>query len=233
MLDNNSIFIIEGDPKFRQLLSDYFTFQKFDVTSYQISEIAIEDIIEKQPGTLLLDLMPPRYYGLAVCRQIRCNYLGNILILSAKNDDYDHVVALELGADDFIVKSIQPRVLLARIRTLLRRLKQVPQLGHSNILNYGQLHLNGTRKVCQFHKQPIPLTISEFELLWKLASNPYEVLSRSQLLSCLRGREYDGLDRSVDCKIMVLRKKLGDLSATPKHIVTVRNKGYKFIPDLL
>lgn len=232
---NQALFIVEDDPKLGQMLSEYFVAQEFTVSLFEDGESAMDAIVEQQPDIVLLDLMLPGVDGLTICRQIRPTYTGKVLMLTASDDDFDHVAALEIGADDFVTKPIKPRVLLARIRMLLRRVESSVinkvQEPDSNLLSFGQLKLNNARKVCELTGDVVSMSDSEFDLLWALASSPDEVLSRDQLTKTLRGIEYDGLDRTVDNKIVSLRKKLGDNSATPKRIITVRGKGYLFVPD--
>ncbi|BBM67059.1 hypothetical protein VA249_37050 [Vibrio alfacsensis] len=150
-------------------------------------------------------------------------------MLTASDDDFDHVAALEIGADDFVTKPIKPRVLLARIRMLLRR--QPIEAETENMLKVGELELNRLRKVCTLHEKPVLLTDGEFDLLWVLASHPEHPLSREWLTKTLRGIDYDGTDRTIDNRIVTLRKKLDDTSTPPQKIVTIRGKGYLFIPD--
>jgi len=227
-----SLFIVEDDPKLRQMLKEYFASNDFTVTCFEDSEGVVTAAVTQQPDLIILDLMLPGDDGLTICRQIRNDYSGKVLMLTASDDDFDHVAALEIGADDFVNKPIKPRVLLARIRMLLRR--QTPESENevkSKHIVFGQLKLNPQRKICELAGEEITMTDSEFDLLWILASSPDEVLSREALTFALRGIEYDGLDRTVDNKIVNLRKKLGDNSAAPKRIITVRGKGYLFIPD--
>ncbi|KJY94256.1 chemotaxis protein CheY [Vibrio neptunius] len=231
-----SLFIVEDDIKLRSMLEEYFVKQDFEVTTFEDGSSAVEAVVQHQPDLLLLDLMLPGMDGLTICRQIRAKYSGKVLMLTASDDDFDHVAALEIGADDFVSKPIKPRVLLARMRMLLRR----NSLGEAstdidskplNTLTYGQLSLNQARKICVLDGAQVSMSDSDFDLLWILASSPDEVLSRDFLTQTLRGIEYDGLDRTIDNKVVSLRKKLDDNSATPKRIITVRGKGYLFVPD--
>jgi len=227
-----NLFIVEDDPKLRQMLKEYFASNDFTVTCFEDSEGVVTAAVTQQPDLIILDLMLPGDDGLTICRQIRNDYSGKVLMLTASDDDFDHVAALEIGADDFVNKPIKPRVLLARIRMLLRR--QTPESENevkSKHIVFGQLKLNPQRKICELAGEEVTMTDSEFDLLWILASSPDEVLSREALTFALRGIEYDGLDRTVDNKIVNLRKKLGDNSTAPKRIITVRGKGYLFIPD--
>lgn len=234
-LNNQTLVIVEDDLKLRQMLSEYFVSQKFTVTSFEGGENAIDVIVKQQPDIVLLNLMLPGFDGLTICRQIRPKYFGKVVMLTASDDDFDHVAALEIGADDFVTKPIKPRVLLARVRMLLRKVELSAQSlvkpPNSKVLEFDQLKLNDARKLCELAGNVVSMSDSEFDLLWALACSPDEVLSRDQLTKILRGIEYDGLDRTVDNKIVSLRKKLGDNTATPKRIITVRGKGYLFVPD--
>lgn len=209
MSNQPSLYIIEDDTKLREMLAEYMTNQGFQVTTFATGE-----------------------NGLTICRQIRAQFLGKILMLTASDDDFDHVAALEMGADDFVNKPIKPRVLLARIRMLMRREERTTaNADTTHLLQFGALLLNQSRRYCELDGEVINLSDSEFDLLWLLASAADQVVSREFLTKSLRGIEYDGLDRTVDNKIVTLRKKLCDDSSTPKRIITVRGKGYLFVPD--
>ncbi|MET2897145.1 response regulator [Vibrio rotiferianus] len=225
-----SLIIVEDDPKLQTMLSEYFSQQGFEVSCIDNGTDAPESIIENQPDLVLLDLMLPGQDGLSVCRQVRDCYKGKILMLTASDDDFDHVAALEIGADDFVTKPIKPRVLLARIRMLLRR-KEVSTIESDICVEVGVLCLNRLRKACALNKEPIALTDGEFDLLWVLATRPEQTLSREWLTKTLRGIEYDGTDRTIDNRIVTLRKKLGDSTTPPQKIITVRGQGYLFMPD--
>ncbi|OOF15849.1 MULTISPECIES: response regulator [unclassified Salinivibrio] len=226
------LFVVEDDPKMRAMLTEYFEAQDYTVTALAEGTGAAEKILAAQPDLVLLDLMLPGDDGLTICRQIRNGYHGRILMLTASDDDFDHVAALEIGADDFVSKPIKPRVLMARVRMLLRRQSDtVMSSAPPGVLQYGGLVLNQARRQCKLDEQSITLTESEFDLLWQLASHPDSVQSRDTLTQALRGIEYDGIDRTVDNKIVTLRKKLMDDSASPRRIITVRSKGYLFVPD--
>lgn len=236
--------LVEDDDKLTSLLQSYLSNFGFDVVVVHSGIDAVEQIVTIQPSLVVLDLMLPGLDGLSVCRKVRNQFSGQILMLTASGDDMDQVAALEIGADDFVQKPIQPRVLLARIKNLLRReqgstevtqsaeLNQVSQPIHSNKEKvFGALWLNESLQRCKLNDELVPLTPSEFLLLWHLAKHAEQVLSREELLQSLRNIEYDGLDRSVDNKIAQIRKKLKDDANRPQGVITVRGKGYMFVPD--
>ena len=232
-MTNPKLVIVEDDPILREMLQEYFESQSFEVVTISDGALACEQILTIQPDIVLLDLMLPEVDGLTICRQVRSQFNGKILILTASDDDFDHVAALETGADDFISKPIRQRVLLARVRMLLRRGPESSMNAevNKNELVFGKLNLNRTTKACTHVGQDISIAESEFELLWLLASSPEQVLSRNFLTQELRGVDYDGIDRFIDNKIVILRKKLNDITVPPKKIITVRGKGYLFVPE--
>lgn len=224
--------LIEDDPVLGLLQKDYFEQQGLTVRWLKDGKHALAELMQFNPSVLILDLMLPGISGLDICREIRQHYSGLILFLTASDDDFDHVSCLELGADDFVSKPINPRVLLARVRMLLRR--NTPEASVSSkgdILEFGKLKLKKRTHETYLGENPVKLTESEFALLWLLASHHDEVLDRQTLFTELRGIEFDGLDRSVDTKIVSLRKKLADTGEIQRRIITVRNKGYLFASD--
>jgi len=233
--------LVEDDDKLASLLHDYLSNFGFDVVVVHSGIDAVEKILSIQPSLVVLDLMLPGLDGLSVCREVRSQFSGRILMLTASGDDMDQVAALEIGADDFVQKPIQPRVLLARIKNLLRRDQGSTEATTSAELNqasrsdkekaFGSLWLNESLQRCKLNDELVPLTPSEFLLLWHLVKHAEQVLSREELLQSLRNIEYDGLDRSVDNKIAQIRKKLKDDANRPQGVITVRGKGYMFVPD--
>lgn len=160
--------------------------------------------------------------------------------MTARDDDLDQVLGLEMGADDYITKPVRPRVLLARIRAMLRRLKDIPQEdgagvaddGDQSRVSFGNLVVDNSMREAWLEEQPIDLTSAEFDLLWLLSSNAGRVLSREEIFTALRGIEYDGQDRSIDVRISRIRPKIGDDPLQPKRIKTVRSKGYLFVKEV-
>lgn len=241
MSNIQTIMLVEDDDKLASLLHDYLSNFGFDVVVVHSGIDAVEKILSIQPSLVVLDLMLPGLDGLSVCRKVRSQFSGRILMLTASGDDMDQVAALEIGADDFVQKPIQPRVLLARIKNLLRRDQGSTEATKSADLNqairsdkekaFGSLWLNESLQRCKLNDELVPLTPSEFLLLWHLVKHAEQVLSREELLQSLRNIEYDGLDRSVDNKIAQIRKKLKDDANRPQGVITVRGKGYMFVPD--
>ncbi|MFT4924810.1 MAG: two-component system response regulator RstA [Phenylobacterium sp.] len=246
----SSIILVEDDVKLSSLVQKYLQQQGFDVTVIGDGNLATQAILSQQPEVVILDLMLPGKDGLTICREVRPNFAGNILFLTASEDDMDHVAGVELGADDFIVKPIQPRVLLARIRMLLRRSEKAAtpvaaeaatptdnmvnnpaKKTSSKDLTFGQLTIHLSKRQVILDQQKVPLTTSEFDLLALLANHAEEVLSRDFIYKTLRGIEYDGMDRAMDTKVANLRKKLGDNASMSTRIITVRGQGYLFVPD--
>ncbi len=176
--------------------------------------------VEREPPDLvILDLGLPGEDGFTVCRQLRLMYANPILILTARDSDIDHVLGLELGADDYVVKPVEPRVLLARIGALLRRSRGV--LGPDRkLLQFGKLSINAASRTVHLDGQSIPLSGNEFDLLLYLASHAGKIQSRETLFKDLFKREYDGMDRMLDIRISRLRRKLGDEAETAERIKT-------------
>ncbi|MDF1781480.1 MAG: response regulator [Alcanivoracaceae bacterium] len=223
--------IVEDDERLALLTRDYLVANGLDVSVVSNGNEAIRRIPSEEPDLVVLDLMLPGADGLTVCREVRKSYRNPILMLTARSDDMDQVLGLEMGADDYVPKPVKPRLLLARIRALLRRvegeMEAVPQR-----LEFGHLVIdNGAREVL-LDGESVEMTSAEYDLLWLLASNAGRVLSRELIFEKLRGIQYDGQDRSIDVRISRIRPKIGDDPDNPKRIKTVRSKGYLFVSDL-
>ncbi|MBV8045597.1 MAG: winged helix-turn-helix domain-containing protein, partial [Paludibacterium sp.] len=174
------------------------------------------------------DLMLPGKAGFEICRDLRPYYSGRILMMTARNDEIDEILGLELGADDYLAKPVEPRKLLARVRALLRRGTARAGGGGADQLTFGQFTINQGTRTAMLGSQSLELTTAEFDLLWMLASHAGSILSRDDILGKLRGIGFDGNDRSIDARISRLRKKLLDDPMSPSRIKTVRGKGYLF-----
>lgn len=229
------MLLVEDDRRLAHLIRDYIEPQGFKVTIQYRGDLAVSGFLPQQTDFVILDLMLPGMDGLQVCQQIRHRFDGPILILTAKKCDIDHVMGLELGADDFLTKPVEPTLLLAHMLALMRRIRHGESAAlkrrTTDELHFGQLHLNRAAQQVILKQENIELTTQEFELLWLLAKNAGHVLSRDRIFSSMRGIEYDGMDRTVDVRISRLRKKLHDSTEQPQHLKTVWGKGYLFVAD--
>lgn len=226
------IVLVEDDDKLAQLVSAFLQQHSFNVTIISSGERAAQTIIEQQPDLVLLDIMLPQVDGYTIFRQLQGKFQQPILFLTAKDSAIEHVMGLEMGADDYITKPVDPHVLLARINLMLRKSEQNQSKSNSeNHCNFGQLSIDKSARTVTLFDQHIELTSHEFELLWLLAQNAGEPLHRDIIHKKMIGREYDGLDRTVDVRMSRLRKKLHDDSKKPYRLVTVWGKGYMLCPD--
>lgn len=223
------LLLIEDDLRLASLVRDYLQHENFAVTVQHNGDVAVESFDASAVDIVVLDLMLPGMNGLEVCTQLRRTYQGPILILTAKSGDIDHVMGLELGADDFVTKPIEPPVLLARLRALLRRTRPALPASHSDEHVFGNLRINLLSHQAVLDDKEVDLTTQEFELLGVLVKHAGTVVSRDTIYNSIRGIEYDGLDRTVDVRISRLRKKLNDNPDQPYRIRTIWGKGYLFV----
>lgn len=227
------IMIVEDDERLADLTGEYLQANGMQVTVISDGDEAIRRIRADQPDLVVLDLMLPGSDGLTVCREVRSAYRKPILMLTARTDDMDQVLGLEMGADDYVPKPVKPRVLLARIRALLRRVETDNERDHSpSRLEFGALVIDNSAREVSLAGESVDLTSAEYDLLWLLASNAGSVLSRETIFEKLRGIQYDGQDRSIDVRISRIRPKVGDDPENPKRIKTVRSKGYLFVKEM-
>ncbi len=222
------ILLVEDDERLASITAEYLTKNNFDVKIEGRGDAAEERIVREAPDLVILDVMLPGKDGFEVCKAVRDKYAGIILMLTARDEDYDQILGLELGADDYIAKPAQPRVLLARIKALLRRNHASDWATDAETLQFGAFKISQQTRSATLNQENIDLTTAEFDLLWLMATHAGSVLSRDDLLQELRGIGFDGLDRSIDARISRLRRKLNDDPDNPKRIKTVRGKGYLF-----
>lgn len=223
------ILLVEDDLGLQQLTKDYLEHNGLEVAVLERGDEVFSYLENNHTDLMILDVMLPGKDGFSVCRQVRDKFSLPILMLTAKSEDFDQVLGLELGADDYVIKPAEPRVLLARVNALLRRGQTVTKT--SEELQFGDLIIDKTSRIVQLSDKEIVLTSHEFELLWLLASNAGQVLSREHVHQHMIGRQYDGLDRTVDVRVSRIRKKLGDNSDKPFRIKTVWGQGYLFVSD--
>ena len=227
------ILLVEDDSRLAELTATYLGQHSMRVVVEARGDRALERFQQEQPRLVLLDLLLPGKDGLTICREIRRVSGVPILILTAKDTDLDHVIGLEAGADDYVMKPVDPMVLLARVRALLRRTERDRDSASERRqdVQLGALRISETSREVWLQGQPVPLTTQEFELLALLARRAGKLVSRDEVFRAMRGIDYDGLDRSIDGRVSKLRRKLGDDAAAPTRIKTVWGKGYLLVPD--
>ena len=228
-----SILIVDDDPKIRDLTTQYLIDQGLNVHAAN-GGAEMDNFIASHPVNLIiLDLMMPEESGLAICQRLRgSGNLTPIIILTAKGDEIDRIVGLEMGADDYVSKPFNPRELLARINAVLRRneLKR-SQNATPETLSFGSFIFNSDSRSLTKNGALISITSGEFELLKVFIDHPRQPLSRDQIMQLAKGRELDVFDRSIDVQISRLRKILEEDPTSPKFLQTIWGFGYIFVPD--
>jgi two-component system alkaline phosphatase synthesis response regulator PhoP len=227
---NETILVIDDEPKIVKQARDYLERSGFRVVTAGDGKTALAQARHERPDLIVLDLNLPEMDGLDVCRALRRESDVPIIMLTARVDETDRLIGLELGADDYITKPFSPRELVARVRAVLRRVQggvHQPGLVHAGDL---EIDLQGHRVTCA--GEVIDLTRSEFNLLALLAQHPGQTFTREQLLDRLHGVAYDGYDRSVDAHVKNLRRKLEFDPSEPRYVLTVYGVGYKFTDEV-
>lgn len=249
----NKIVFVEDDPEVGKLIAAYLGKHDIEVLVEPRGDTAQRFIEQEKPDLVLLDIMLPGKDGMTLCRDLRPGFSGPIVLLTSLDSDMNHILSLEMGANDYILKTTPPAVLLARLRLHLRQdnlrqnnllqnnLRQnnqqpgwdenMPSLLPRNALHFGLLCIDPVNRQVTLGDEDIVLSTSDFDLIWELATHAGLIMDREALLLNLRGVSYDGLDRSIDVAISRLRRKLYDNALEPFRIKTVRNKGYLFAPN--
>jgi two-component system alkaline phosphatase synthesis response regulator PhoP len=223
-----NLLVVDDEDDILELLVYNLEREGYQVTGVKSGEEALDIIQAKDFDLIVLDLMLPGIDGLEVCKQIKSSNEARqipIIMLTAKGEESDVVIGLELGADDYVTKPFSPRILLARIKTILRRKVDKSEATPDGVLKIDNLTIDPIRFEARVNEAPINLTYSEFSLLHFLAQKPGWVFSRYQIVDALKGEDYAVTERSVDVQVVGLRKKLGELG---KWIETVRGVGYRF-----
>jgi two-component system response regulator BaeR len=221
------ILIIEDERKIATLLRDYLQQSDFLVTLMASGESAVEEIRRQPPDLVILDLMLPGKDGLTICREVRAFSDLPILILTAKVDEVDRLVGLEIGADDYICKPFSPREVVARVKAVLRRTRPVAE---SQKIESGALTLDPDTRQVSVYGEPLHLTPNEFDLLKVLMSHPERVFERGDLIALVQGYDFEGYDRTIDSHIKNIRKKIAAHLADHQVIKTIYGVGYAYYP---
>ncbi len=230
-MDNyGTILLVEDDVSLAQWVAEYLTEQGYTTHVCHRGDEVVSQVKTLNPNIVLLDIMLPGQDGISVCRELRSCYSAPIIMLTARDEEMDEVIGLEVGASDYIMKPVRPRALLARIKAALRQNNEpnTPQVNES-LIQVGALSINTESRNVTLNEQDINISSAEYLLLHYLASNAGQVVSRDAVFKATKGREYDGLDRSVDVLISALRKKFNDDSQNPEKIKTIWGRGYLLV----
>ncbi|HLQ25824.1 MAG TPA: two-component system response regulator OmpR [Acidiferrobacterales bacterium] len=227
------ILIVDDDNRLRDLLNRYLKEQGFTVSAVADGAALDKALARENFDLLVLDLMLPGEDGLSICRRLRANDNETpILMLTAKGDEVDRIVGLELGADDYLPKPFNPRELVARIKAILRRHpRSLPGVPGNTIVSFARFSLDLAARSLSMNGETTPLTTGEFALLSALVAHPRQPLSRAKLMKLARGRDYEAHDRSIDVQVSRLRRLIEVNPAHPRYIQTVWGFGYVFVPD--
>lgn len=232
----DKILVVDDDARIRDLLRRYLTQEGFEVLQAEDGKALTRVLLREPVDLIVLDLMMPGEDGLSVCRRLRAaNDRTPIIMLTAKGEDIDRIVGLEVGADDYLCKPFNPRELLARMHAVLRRRPSVEAPGspssEDEIVTFGPFTFDlGARKLRKGDEE-LTLTTGEFAMLKALVRHPRQPLSREKLAHLARGREFEPFDRSLDVQVSRLRKLIEEDAAVPRYIQTVWGIGYVFVPD--
>ena len=226
---SKKILVVDDEIKFVNVLRGYLEQAGFNVVTANDGKSALAVFRHEKPNLILLDLNLPEMDGLDVARTIRKESNAPIIMLTARVEETDRLIGLELGADDYIVKPFSPREVVARVRAVLRRSEG--ETAPVEMLRVGGIEIDLLKHSVTVQAKPIELTPTEFELLVALIKNPGRAFTRMQLLDLVQGEAFDGYERTVDAHIKNLRQKLGDDPKHPRFILTVFGIGYKFAED--
>lgn len=226
------ILLVEDDASLAVWIADYLTSQGYQISLATNGPDAIILIKEDQPDLVLLDINLPGKDGFDVCREVRHFYKHPILMMTARLEETDEVLGLELGANDYVTKPVRPRALLARIKGLLKRdvTDAAPAQDNAHRISFGQFSIDAQSRSTTLNGESVSISSNEFDVLWYLVKHAGDIVSREQLLKDVRGIDYDGFDRSMDVLVSRIRKKLGS-TQYPDRIKTVWGKGYLFVTD--
>lgn len=225
---NEKILVVDDEKPIVDILKYNLSKEGYNVLTAYDGDEAIEIALKEDPDLILLDIMLPKQDGFSVCKKLREKLTSPILMLTARGEEVDKVLGLELGADDYITKPFSMRELMARVKANLRRMAFAQPDEDAEIIKQGDLELDLKSYVARKNGKPLDLTFREFELLRYLAAQPGQVFTREKLLEEVWGYEYYGDIRTVDVTVRRLREKVEDDPANPEYIITKRGIGYYF-----
>jgi two-component system, OmpR family, phosphate regulon response regulator OmpR len=225
---NQTLLIIDDDSRLSDMLTEYLGAAGYDVRAAGTGEAGLAMADKLQPSAIILDVMLPDFDGFEVLRRLRRNGDIPVLMLTAKGDDLDRIVGLEIGADDYLAKPFNPRELVARIKAILRRGRTTDESDAKDVLRFGRLVIDRASRQVRVADTHAAMTSHQFDLLVALAEHAGRVLSRDQLMDYVRGAELEAFDRSIDVHISRIRAVIEDDPKDPRRIMTVRGAGYVF-----
>jgi two-component system, OmpR family, response regulator ResD len=225
------VLVVDDEPIVREVLSRYLSREGFEVETAADGQAALDVFEATRPELIVLDLMLPRMDGLEVFRRIRARNGAAVIMLTARGEETDRVVGLELGADDYIAKPFSPREVVARVRAVLRRTRDDTTTGpREEVMRFRELEVNSRTREVRVDGQPVELTPREFDLLQFMASSPRTVFNRLYLLDELWDASFDGDPSTVTVHVRRLREKIEPDPSSPRHLITVWGAGYRFEP---
>lgn len=222
------VLIIDDDTRLAAMLSDYLKSAGFSTRSAATGLSGLQEITRKAPDAVILDVMLPDHDGFEICRRIRASSSLPVLMLTAKGEETDRIVGLELGADDYLPKPFSPRELAARLKAILRRTQGSAAMAPDDVLRFGRLEIDRGQRSVRLDSSERPLTGYQFALLVTMAENAGRVLSRERLMELTKGEELEAFDRSIDVHISRIRAAIEDDPKHPRRIITLRGSGYIF-----
>jgi two-component system, OmpR family, phosphate regulon response regulator OmpR len=222
------VLIIDDDTRLTAMLSEYLHNQGFATRTSATGKDGLAEIARLPPAVIILDLMLPDTDGFEICRKVRGASDIPIVMLTAKGEETDRIVGLEMGADDYLPKPFSPRELLARLKAILRRSQGRMQNNEADILAFGELEIDRGARLIRVAGDERPLTAYQYDLLLALAENAGRVLSREQLMDMVKGEELEAFDRSIDVHVSRIRAAIETDVKHPRRIITVRGAGYLF-----
>jgi two-component system phosphate regulon response regulator OmpR len=226
------VLLVDDDEKLRKLLQEYLEGYGFQVLTLKDGSLVLSTVRSESPEVIILDIMMPKKNGLDVLRELRAESTVPVIMLTAKGEDADRIVGLELGADDYLPKPFNPRELLARIKAILRRMEfEVKRVSGADdlLLKAGGLVLNKGRQTVVVEGEEVELSSTEFKILKTLMERPNRVLSRDEMMTLAQGKDFMAFDRTIDVHISKLRAKVEADPKSPKRIKTMWGAGYMFV----
>ena len=229
-MPQHSVLLVDDDPKIAKLLRSYFEKEDFTVHTAFDGLAALQLFRDKKPDILVLDLMLPGMSGLDICRQIRRDSDIPILMLTARDEEADRLIGLELGADDYVSKPFSPREVVARVKAILRRTRKTAD--RTDPFRIGRFTVDTAGYTVAYDDVLLDLTPTEYKIFELLATHPGQVFTRFQMVEQVQGVAFEGYERTIDAHVKNLRRKIGDNPKEPRIVLTVYGIGYKFAGDL-